>query len=231
MTNEPKAPAKRTPGNRAGLNRERVLDTALALADRDGVRALTMRRLGDELGVEAMTLYHYVANKDALLDGLVERVFARAMAHAEQQAARAADAEHVDAWRELLAAYASALRTALLRHPGVLSLATTRPAVTPATLDVVESTLGALTSAGFPLARAVDALNALTVFVIGHASAEAAIAPAPDSPGSAAWLADLDPARYPLLTEAAREGAGTDDEQRFTFAVDALLTGYTTAKA
>ncbi|HEY6737567.1 MAG TPA: TetR family transcriptional regulator, partial [Actinopolymorphaceae bacterium] len=62
-------------GQRVGLTRERVLDAALALVDREGLAALSMRRLGAELGVEAMTLYHHVANKAALLDGLVERIF------------------------------------------------------------------------------------------------------------------------------------------------------------
>jgi len=73
-----KTPPKRTRADRAGLSREQVLDAALDLVDRDGVGALSMRRLGAELGVEAMTLYHYLPNKDALLDGIVERVMAQA---------------------------------------------------------------------------------------------------------------------------------------------------------
>ena len=71
-------PPKRTRADRAGLSRGQVLDAALDLVDRDGVAALSMRRLGAELGVEAMTVYHYLPNKDALLDGIVERVMAQA---------------------------------------------------------------------------------------------------------------------------------------------------------
>src|SRR5262249_8852530 len=93
-----------------------------------------------------------------------------------------------------------------------------RPAVTPATLDAVEAMLRALTDAGFSLARALDTLNALTVFVIGHASAEAAIGPAGPPAGLSAQ-------RHPLLVSAVAEGAGSDDHERFRYAVGAFLAG------
>ncbi|MCW7986542.1 tetracycline repressor protein class H [Streptomyces platensis subsp. clarensis] len=210
---------KRTRGERAGLSRTQVLDAALALVDREGVGALTMRRLGAELNVEAMTLYHYVPGKDALLDGLVERLFAQALPLA------GADAGSTD-WRALLRTYAVSLRQALLRHPGVLPLAVSRPAVTPATLDAVERGVTVLTASGFPLGAAVHALNTLSLFVVGHTAAEAAQVTEDGSPGSAAWLAERETARYPLLTEAARSGAGTDDAERFAFAVEALVNGF-----
>ncbi|WP_030410026.1 TetR/AcrR family transcriptional regulator C-terminal domain-containing protein [Streptomyces sp. NRRL S-1448] len=224
---------KRTRGERAGLSRTQVLDAALALVDREGAGALTMRRLGVELDVEAMTLYHYVPNKDALLDGLVERLFAQALPFADENADEDADenaeadagAESAD-WRALLRAYAVSLRQALLRHPGVLSFAASRPAVTPATLDAVERGLVALTASGFPLGVAVHALNTLSLFVVGHTAAEAAQPTQADAPGSPAWLAELDAARYPLLAEAARSGAGTDDAERFDFAINALVNGF-----
>ncbi|MBC2878622.1 MULTISPECIES: TetR/AcrR family transcriptional regulator C-terminal domain-containing protein [Streptomyces] len=209
------AETKRTRGERAGLTRERVLDAAVELVDREGLKALTMRRLGAALGVEAMTLYHHVPGKDALLDGLVERVFAGA--------APVEDAP--DGWRSWLRAYADALRTTLLGHPDVLPLAAARPAATPAALDAVERGLRVLTSAGFPLGRALHALNSLTLLVVSHAAAECALA-TPDGPGSAADLAGLDPDRYPLTGEAARTGAGTDDAERFAYAVEALITGF-----
>ncbi|MER6306701.1 TetR/AcrR family transcriptional regulator C-terminal domain-containing protein [Streptomyces sp. NPDC001657] len=216
---------KRTRGERAGLSRTQVLDAALALVDREGAGALTMRRLGVELDVEAMTLYHYVPNKDALLDGLVERLFAQALPFPDENAEADAGAESAD-WRALLRGYAVSLRQALLRHPGVLSFAASRPAVTPATLDAVERGLVALTASGFPLGAAVHALNTLSLFVVGHTAAEAAQPTQADAPGSPAWLAELDAARYPLLTEAARSGAGTDDAERFDFAINALVNGF-----
>ncbi|MEU3353408.1 TetR/AcrR family transcriptional regulator C-terminal domain-containing protein [Streptomyces sp. NPDC037389] len=228
--------SKRTRGERAGLTREIVLDAALGLIDREGRAALTMRRLGAELGVEAMTLYHHVPNKDALLDGLVERVFAEALplpgcpgGPGDALGEAVGDGEVTD-WRTFLRAYADSLRAALLRHPGVLPLITGRPAVTPATLDAVERGLRTLTSAGFALGPAVDTLNALSLFVVGHTAAEADARPsqpsAQSAPGTSAWLAELDCERYPLVVEAAGTGAGTDDAERFGFAVDAMLTGF-----
>jgi AcrR family transcriptional regulator len=204
---------KRVRGERAGLDRDRILDAALDLVDRAGLPALTMRRLAAEVDVEAMTLYHYFPNKDALVDGIVERVFAATPAPVAGED-----------WATSLRRFAGALRETLLRHPGVLPVIV-RPAVTPATLEVAEMALRALVDAGFPLGRAMDSINALTLFVVGHTAAEASIG-AGDGPGSAAWLEGLDPSRYPLISEAARTGAGTDDVARFHYAVDALLAGF-----
>jgi AcrR family transcriptional regulator len=195
---------RRMPGERAGLSRDGILDAALALVDSRGLAGLSMRALAAELGVEAMSLYHHVPNKDALIDGLVERLFVPAGG-----AAQGAD------WRTLLRDYARDLRGALLRHPALLPVIT-RPAATGPTLDAVERALGVLTAAGFPLGRALDALNTVTVFVIGHASAEVAIG-------------TPDPVAVdgrPLLAQAMATGAGADDAQRFEFAVEALLTGF-----
>ncbi|WP_432981106.1 TetR/AcrR family transcriptional regulator C-terminal domain-containing protein [Dactylosporangium sp. CA-233914] len=200
-------PRKR--GERAGLTREQVLDAALALVDRAGLPALTMRALGAELGVEAMTVYHYVPSKEALIDGMVERLFTAAH-----------PAEPGPDWREHLRRYAHDLRAALLRHPGILPAAV-RPATTPATLDAVEAGLRALTGGGFALGTALDILNTLTLFVLGHTAAEVGIGPEPP-----AGLAELDEARYPLLLQSLRSGAGTDDAARFTFAVEVLLAGF-----
>lgn len=196
--------AGRTPGQRAGLSRERVLDVALTIADRDGLAGLTMRKLGAELGVEAMTLYHHLPNKDALLDGLVERVL------------ELATPPETGDWAASMRGYAIGLRAMLLEHPGVLPLAATRPAVTPGTLRTVERSLTLLRDAGFPLGLALDLVNALSVFVIGHVAAEVAIPTAPPM--------ELD--EFPLLAEAVRTGAGVDDADRFHVAVDAFLLGF-----
>ncbi|MFC4948563.1 TetR/AcrR family transcriptional regulator C-terminal domain-containing protein [Pseudonocardia sp. GCM10023141] len=210
--------AQRTRGERAGLSVGLVLDAALAVLDRDGLRAVTMRGVAIELGVEAMTLYHYVPNKDALLNGLVDRVLAGATPSPIGAAT----------WRDDLRTGARTLRAALLRHPGVLPLAVTRPASTPSTLQVVEQGLGALCEAGFPPARAVDVINAITVFVLGHTAAEVGTTPVNErsGPGSTAHLATLDADRFPLLHRAATTGQGVSDGDRFTFAVDALLAGF-----
>jgi AcrR family transcriptional regulator len=211
-----KTGARRGRGERAGLSRQRVLDAALDLVDRNGLRALTMRSLGEELGVEAMTLYHYIPHKDALLDGLVEQIFTAAAPAMDGSAD----------WREALRRYATVLREGLLRHPAVLPLATSRPAATAVTLDNIEACLRMLTDHGFPLGRALHMLNALSVFVIGHATAEAQVVVGAQEAGGAEWLAALEPERYPLVTRAAREAGGDDDAKRFAFALDAMLLGF-----
>jgi AcrR family transcriptional regulator len=213
-----KTAPKRTRAGRAGLSREQVLDAALDLIDRQGVAALSMRRLGAELAVEAMTLYHYLPNKDALLDGVVERVMAQA------------EAGLLDGpWDRALTDYARSLRATLLRHPGAALLVATRPAVTPETLRAAERGLTLLCGAGFPLGRALDTLNALTLFVVAHAASEAATAAvnATATAGSQDFVAGLDEQEFPLLTAAARASAGTDDGARFEFAVAAFIRGLT----
>jgi AcrR family transcriptional regulator len=212
---------RRARGQRAGLSRERVLDAALALVGDAGPAALTMRRLGAELGVEAMTLYHYVPDKEALLDGIVERLLDEVPPPVGGEGP----------WQAVLRDYAHALRAVLLRHPGVLPIAAARPAVTRRTLRRVEQALQLLRGAGFALGQALDVFNSLTVFVVGHTAAEAA-ASRPEraaGPGSATHVAGLDDSEFPLLVTAARTGEGTDDQARFRFAVDALLAGFALA--
>jgi AcrR family transcriptional regulator len=209
-------PPKRTRADRAGLSREQVLDAALGLVDRDGISALSMRRLGAELGVEAMTLYHYLPNKEAVLDGIVERV----MAEAETGLTGSQ-------WDRALADYARSLRATLLRHPGAALLVATRPAVTPPTLLAAERGLTLLCGAGFPVGQALDTLNALTLFTVAHAASEVSTAAvnATAAAGSQDYLAALDEREFPLLAAAARTSAGTDDSARFEFAVATFIRG------
>jgi AcrR family transcriptional regulator len=210
---------KRTQGEWAGLRRDLVLDAAVALVDRDGLDGLSMRKLGAALGVEAMTLYHYLPNKAALLDGLVEWVLGRTAV---------APASESIPWDATLRRYAEALRSTLLAHPGVLPLFFARPAMTPETLTAVERGLRVLSDGGFSLRRAIDVINALNVFVVGHSMAEVGMAEIDGrgGPGSAAALARLDLSDLPLLAEASRQARGADDEARFRFGVDALLLGF-----
>ena len=209
----------RSQGERAGLSRDLVLDTAVALVDRDGLDGLSMRKLGAALDVEAMTLYHYLPNKAALLDGLVEWVLEHA------STVPAADGLP---WDETLYRYAVTLRTTLLGHPGVLPLFFTRPAVTRQTLKAAERGLRVLSDAGFALPKALDIINALNIFVVGHAMSEVGTAELNrrGSPGSAAALAQIDISDLPLVAEAARHSQGVDDEARFQFGLDALLYGF-----
>jgi AcrR family transcriptional regulator len=212
--------ASRGQGERAGLSRGLILDAAVALVDREGLDGLSMRKLGAALGVEAMTLYHYVPNKAALLDGLVEWVVQRSVTAPALASGLP--------WDRALRRYAETLRTTLLGHPGVLPLFFTRPAVTPQALKALEEGLRVLAEAGFALPQAQDMMNVLSIFVVGHAMAETGIPEASrrGGPRSSAALAQLDAGDLPLIIEAARLAQGADDESRFRFGLDALLYGF-----
>ncbi|SDE05374.1 transcriptional regulator, TetR family [Glycomyces harbinensis] len=166
-----------------------------------------MRRLGAEVDVEPMTLYHYFANKDALLDGLVEHAFARAdfsLAGGRP-------------WQEGLRDYAHVLRTTLLAHPGLVPLVVSRPAVTDQSLRIMEHGLAELHAAGFPLRTAMDLVYSLNEFVLGHLVAASSPHASPEKEDH---LAGVDPGEYPLISEAtaAPRPGGT----RFDVALDAL---------
>nr|WP_272924047.1 TetR/AcrR family transcriptional regulator C-terminal domain-containing protein [Streptomyces sp. SID3343] len=193
------------------MSRAQVLDAALAVADRDGVAKLSMRRIGAELGVEAMTLYHYVPNKDAVLDGLVERIV-------ESVAPQPTGSR--SGW---LRDFAFAFRAELLRHPAIVSLVATRPVATPAALASVERAVAALAAEGLAPLRAFQLLNAVTTFVIGHTLAEMDVDPSPPLRREAGPALEL-----PCYNEALRAGLGTraDHDERFTLAVAALLAGF-----
>jgi len=143
---------------RAPLNRERVLRAALALADKDGMESLSMRRLGQELGVEAMSLYNHVANKDDILDGIVDLVFS--------EIALPRDGAP---WKTAMRERAISAREALLRHPWATSLMQSRTQPGPATLRHHDSVLGSLRKSGFPLVLAAHAFSVIDGYVYGFA--------------------------------------------------------------
>ncbi|GAA2700981.1 TetR/AcrR family transcriptional regulator C-terminal domain-containing protein [Actinoplanes palleronii] len=210
----------RRAGAKAGLTRERVLDAALDYVDAHGLPALSMRKLGAQLGVEAMSLYRHVPNKDALLDGLVDRVM--------ETAFTGLGAPSGDDWPAWLRAFAHGLRSALIAHPGVLPLAATRPVNSPDALRMSEGWLAAMRTAGLPLGRALDMVNVLATFTIGHTLAEVGQTPGHEGsePDLDQHAAELDPAEFPNLLEVIATRAGLDFDSRFTQAVDILIAGY-----
>jgi TetR/AcrR family transcriptional regulator, tetracycline repressor protein len=212
---------------RAGLSRDKVLDAAIAFVDEYGLPALSTRRLAAALGVEAMTLYHYVPTKAALLDGMVERVLAQAAGdlalELNPDPAHSPPA-HSPPWPEVVRAVATRFRAVLLAHPGVLGAMATRPVNSPGAIRILEAGLAIMTSQGVPLALAMDTLNSVMMFVIGHTLAEAGQTPGHEGtePGPPA----PDPAAYPNFAEAVRTGAGLDFTSRFRRTLDILIDGY-----
>lgn len=204
--------AQRRQGQRAGLTRDRVLTAAMGLVDRDGLSALSMRRLGGELGVEAMTLYNHVPNKDALLDGLVEKMLVDAAAPLT------ADASWQDALRGLARSWLAALRA----HPHLVPLVLSRPAITPGNLSVMEQVVARMVAAGFSPARALDILYCVAGFVTsqaGGATLGPSVADEEDT------LGGVELGDFPALAEAAAANT-SDPEDRVMFALDAMLTGF-----
>jgi AcrR family transcriptional regulator len=141
---------------RTPLSRERIVQTAVELADRSGVDAVTMRRLGDELGFEAMSLYRYVASKDDLLDGMLDVVLAEWELPEES-----------GDWRESVRTSGRSVHDALRRHPWSARLLMTGMRVRPARLEYMEWLLGRLRGAGFDADRTYSVYHLLDGFVFG----------------------------------------------------------------
>lgn len=141
---------------RGALNRDRVLRAAVALADELGIGALSMRALGQRLGVEAMSLYKHVTNKDDVLDGIVDRV-----------AAEIELPSHEGPWRVEMRRRAISAHRVLLKHPWATMLIVSRANVGPAMLRYVDTTIGCLVNAGFSYALADHAWNALDSYTYG----------------------------------------------------------------
>lgn len=149
---------------RGRLTSTRVLETAVALADRIGIEALTIRRLATELEVKPMTLYHYVPAKEAILDGVVDLVFGEI------------DDPPLDgSWKDAMRHRCSSAREVLRRHPWAVPLLESRTSPGPATLHHHDAVLGCLRRGGFSWERTAHAYALLDAFVYGFALQEAAL--------------------------------------------------------
>ena len=142
--------------SRAPLTRERALSAAMGLADAEGLGALTMRRLAQELGIEAMSLYHHVANKDDILDGMVEMVFGEIVLPAAGED-----------WKTAMRERARSARAALTRHPWAVGLMESRSSPGPATLRHHDAVLGSCRGAGFTVAMAAHAFSLIDSYIYG----------------------------------------------------------------
>lgn len=146
---------------RRPLDRDQIVTAAVALADEDGLAAVSMRKVAARLGVEAMSLYHHVANKDDLLDGMVDAVMAEFEIPTE-----AGD------WRDALRHRSRSARASLRRHPWAIGLLGSRTSPGPATLHHHDAVIGVLRSGGFSVAGAAHAFALLDAFLFGFALQE-----------------------------------------------------------
>ncbi|MFH9333168.1 TetR/AcrR family transcriptional regulator [Streptomyces althioticus] len=220
---------------RTPLSRRRVLSTAVALADEGGADALSMRKIAQRLGVVPMALYKHVANKDELLDGMIDTVVGEIDPPVE-------DAD----WRTTVRMRVLSARRMLLRHPWASAVIETRmkerAAPTPAVMAYLDGMIGVFRAGGFSLDLVHHAMHVMgsrllgfshELFVDSPAPAAPASSPAPAAPASHPASEEM-AARYPNIAELARAvahdsgsvvGSGCDDQYEFEFALDLTLDG------
>jgi AcrR family transcriptional regulator len=207
---------------RVPLSRERVLRAAVALADGHGVEALSMRRLASELGVVPMALYKHMANKDELLDGMIDVVVGEI-----DPPAAATD------WKAAIRQRVLSARGALLRHPWASRVIESRTNPTPIVMEYMDSMIGMFRAGGFSIDLTHHAMHAMGSRLLGFSQElfdDSADVGAEQQAAMLRWMAD----RYPNITElvtaithdqASVVGQGCDDQFEFEFALDLMLDG------
>ena len=205
---------------RVPLSRQRALQVAVALADAEGIGALTMRRLAQEVGVEAMSLYHHVPNKDDILDGMIDIVFSEI-----ELPAIGTD------WKTAMRRRAQSARTVLARHPWAISLMESRRAPGPATLRHHDAVLRCLRQGGFSIELTAHAYSVLDSYIYGFAQQEAGLplnTPAETKEVADGIMQHLQPDDYPYLIELMTQHAlrpGYDYGNEFDFGLELILDG------
>lgn len=207
---------------RAPLTRDRVLSTAVALADQEGIEALSMRKLAQALEVVPMALYRHVANKDELLDALVDVIIGEIDPPLQE-----AD------WKTALRARILSGRRALLRHPWASRLMESRKTPTPVVLGYMDSMIGMFRTGGFSLDLTHHALHTMGSRMFGFTQELFNDASDVDPAAEAEmWgaMADTYPYIFEIFTTISHDdrsvvGAGCDDQFEFEFALDLMLEG------
>lgn len=203
---------------RVTLTRQRVLEAAVDLADHEGIDAVSMRRLGQELGVEAMSLYTHVKSKEDLLDGMAETVMDQVPTQTEGRD-----------WKPSFRKAVLDARAVLLRHPWAPPILETRAAPGPATLRQYDTVMGILRQADFTLEQTHHAIHLMGSRLLGFTRE---LPEDPDlDPAIAAALAQQLAPTHPYVAEMAvgvtHEGGlgGCDTDAEFVFALDFILDG------
>jgi AcrR family transcriptional regulator len=200
--------------------RERVLRAAIDLADDGGIESLSMRRLGQELGGAAMSLYNHVANKEDLLDGMIDAVFSEIESPSDE-----------DSWKSAMRHRAISIRAILSRHPWAVGLMESRTSPGPATLRHHDAVIGCLRGAGFSVELTAHAFSALDSYIYGFALQERSLpfhTPEETSALAQALLAQFPVDDYPHLAELTVKHVlqpGYDYGNEYEFGLDLILDG------
>lgn len=213
----PAKSVQRSEGRRR-LNRDRVLEMAIKLADEGGLEKLSMRRLGDELGVEAMSLYNHVSNKEDLLNGMIDALYKETELPS-----------HDDDWKSALRKRSVSVRKVLLRHPWANGLMDSATSPGPGTLRHHDRVLGTFRTGGFSLAMTAHAFSALDSYVYGYAKQEKALPFDTEEQAASmasTMLAQLPASEYPYLYELMAKHVlqpGYNYSEEFSFGLDLVL--------
>jgi AcrR family transcriptional regulator len=210
----------------AGLSRQRVVVEAVRLADREGVDGLSMRRLAGALGAGAMSLYHYVASKEQLLDAMIDVVFEEIELPPEETD-----------WQSAMRRRAVSARDVLARHPWAIGLMESRTSPGPANLRHREAVTACLRRAGFSVVTATHANWLLDSYVYGFALQEATLpfdtADELADMAEEVFLPQIPPDEFPYLNESAAVlvADGYDPAEEFTFGLDLVLAALESLRA
>lgn len=204
-----------TPEPRTPLSREHIVDTALAIVDAEGLKALSMRRLGAELGANPMAAYYYVPNKAALLDVVVEAVMTEIDLSVDDPSKPA---------EERLVSAAKAYAEVLFRHSNTLPVLLARGPATAAALAPVELMVAILRDGGLSLEHAMAGMTIVTAAVRGYAAIVAAEMADPEHDDVEGQVALSSPEDFPHLSEAAVQ-PHPDVQAQFEFGLRAIAVG------
>jgi AcrR family transcriptional regulator len=200
---------------RSRLTAEQVADAALDLLDREGLDALSMRRLAGELGVGTMTLYGYFRSKDELLDAVVDAAVAEREPFSFE-----------GSWQQQIRRLMQSSRRNLSRHPGLVKVRAERPVLRPEALRFAETGVRILRRAGFPAADAARAFRLLFTYVFGYVSFSPDESAADARRDARAAMAALPPDEYPTISATSEELADAmAGHETFDFGLDRIVDG------
>lgn len=203
---------------RPPVRRDRVLLAAIEIADQRGAGAVTMRAVAEQLGVQAMSLYNHVRNKDEILDGMVDLVV--------EEIHLPADTSN---WREAMRLRAVSARATFLRHPWAAALVDSRESSGPTRLRYLDWVLGVLVRAGFSTEAAVRGFSVLDSYIYGFGRQQFNVSAsgAPSEEAAAAILSVIPAEQYPYLNRVATQAtkAPYDAESDFEFGLGIILDG------
>lgn len=196
------------------LTKSKIIKAALMLVNKQGLEALSMRKLASKLRVEAASLYNHVKGKQQLLDWLQAECYLCM-----------APAANSETWQDYISRLAHHVRDGLLAMPNMVPLFATRPTITMESLDQLEQTLAVLLKVGFTLRQGVLIFRNLHVFIFGHLLAEVGRVPGEKRPHEDPELSNIDFEKFPLLQQSFQQKSGAQFEDGFNMGLTNFVDG------